>query len=128
MEVAEQFTLLTYAVAGPANAYGGGQRLAASLLLDDAGPKVCLAMRAGTLKACSDAASPGASIKRDGKPCSVVFQEFHLSIAEASGPWQSSGAWWDGCAWQFEEWNAVTHEPVHKLRLRYERGQKTGFW
>ncbi len=43
-----------------------------------------------------------------------------LELAHVSGPWQSSGCWWDGRSWDADEWDAIVVNPPQALRLRHE--------
>ena len=49
-----------------------------------------------------------------------------LELGTVSGPWQSSGYWWDGRRWEADEWDAVVSQPLQALRLRHE--PQAGTW
>ena len=61
---------------------------------------------------------------KNGTPSLIFWQGDRLNLAEVKGPWQSSGYWWDGRAWEADEWDAVVVQPLYALRLRYERALK----
>jgi protein ImuB len=42
---------------------------------------------------------------REGRPARVFFQNLRGTVTVASGPWRSSGNWWEKEAWQQEEWD-----------------------
>ena len=43
-----------------------------------------------------------------GKPVSVLLRERRLMVLASSGPWRSSGHWWDGSsAWSRDEWDVA---------------------
>jgi protein ImuB len=42
---------------------------------------------------------------REGRPARVFFQNLRGTVTVASGPWRSSGDWWEKEAWQQEEWD-----------------------
>lgn len=41
----------------------------------------------------------------NGRPVSLSLAEFTAPLGEASGPWMTSGEWWDAQAWAREEWD-----------------------
>jgi hypothetical protein len=46
------------------------------------------------------------------KPASVVLRERRLVVLACSGPWRSSGHWWDGSsAWSRDEWDVALKTP-----------------
>ncbi len=61
---------------------------------------------------------------KNGAPSHLFWQGGRLDLAEVRGPWQSSGYWWDGRAWETDEWDAIVAQPLYALRLRYERAPK----
>jgi protein ImuB len=42
---------------------------------------------------------------REGRPARVFFRNLRGTVTAASGPWRSSGDWWEQEAWQQEEWD-----------------------
>ena len=42
---------------------------------------------------------------REGRPARLSFQGQSVGIAAASGPWRTSGEWWDAETWQCDEWD-----------------------
>jgi protein ImuB len=61
---------------------------------------------------------------KNGAPSILFWQGERLILAEVKGPWQSSGYWWDGRMWEVDEWDATVMQPLHSLRLCYERAPK----
>ncbi len=57
---------------------------------------------------------------KDGAPASLFWEGMQMHVAEAMGPWQTSGYWWEARRWQMDEWDAVIAQPAHALRLRHE--------
>ena len=57
----------------------------------------------------------------DGVPAWIGFSGMHGDIAAASGPWRSSGEWWNGRNWSREEWDiAVDSSLLRIFRLPRE--------
>jgi hypothetical protein len=42
---------------------------------------------------------------KDGQPARVYLQGMRGEVVAASGPWRSSGDWWQEDAWNQEEWD-----------------------
>ena len=40
----------------------------------------------------------------NNRPASLVIEDFSAPLGESSGPWISSGEWWDRQAWERTEW------------------------
>lgn len=59
-------------------------------------------------------------IYRDAMPSVLFWKGERLELGPVSGPWQSSGYWWDGRRWEADEWDAVVSQPPLALRLRHE--------
>jgi len=38
------------------------------------------------------------------RPASLIIEEFSAPLGECSGPWMTSGEWWDRQAWERSEW------------------------
>ena len=53
---------------------------------------------------------------RAGRPASVSFHGLRGDVVAASGPWRSSGDWWEKDAWQQEEWD---------IEVRFTAGRET---
>ena len=53
-------------------------------------------------------------------PALLFWRGERLELGQITGPWQSSGYWWDGRRWEANEWDAVVAEPPQALRLRHE--------
>ena len=56
----------------------------------------------------------------NGVPNAVFWEGIRLHVAEAAGPWQASGYWWEARRWQVDEWDALIAQPSYALRLSYE--------
>ena len=72
---------------------------------------------------------PGHPVKvvfRDAVPALLFWRGERLELESVSGPWQSSGYWWDGRRWEANEWDAVVARPPQSLRLRHE--PEPGTW
>ena len=63
---------------------------------------------------------------REAKPVGLFWKGERLDVVEVTGPWQSSGYWWDGRSWAADEWDAVVAQPIRALRLRHE--PQAGEW
>ena len=42
---------------------------------------------------------------RSGRPAKIYFQGLRGEVVAASGPWRSSGDWWQEKPWEHEEWD-----------------------
>jgi protein ImuB len=42
----------------------------------------------------------------EGCPCRIAFRGARGEVAAASGPWRTSGDWWDERGWRQDEWDA----------------------
>jgi protein ImuB len=43
-----------------------------------------------------------------GLPAAITFNHFHATVLRASGPWRSTGAWWDeNRQWRHDEWDLL---------------------
>ena len=69
-------------------------------------------------------------ICRDTSPVLLFWRGERLELGPVTGPWQSSGYWWDGRRWEANEWDAIVAQPAQALRLRHEPGPgtQTGNW
>jgi protein ImuB len=64
------------------------------------------------------------------KPHFVSFHKKHLRVLSASGPWRSSGSWWNpSAAWSREEWDVAlrTSEGVGYYRIFFDQIGKRWF-
>ncbi|MGA7687370.1 MAG: hypothetical protein WCC32_15020 [Terriglobales bacterium] len=53
------------------------------------------------------------TVELDGvKPHFVRLWSRHRRVMAASGPWSSSGDWWNGSAWMREEWDVALRTPA----------------
>ena len=52
-------------------------------------------------------------------PSKLFWNKQRFEVADATGPWQASGYWWDNRAWAAEEWDAIVTAPLQRLRLRH---------
>jgi len=65
-------------------------------------------------------------VYRDAVPYILFWRGERLELGAVSGPWQSSGYWWDSRRWEADEWDAVVSKPLQVLRLRHE--PQAGIW
>lgn len=63
-----------------------------------------------------------------GVPGMVVFHGARSSVIHASGPWRSSGSWWDEKEWQREEWDLELSINGSAGIYRVFRETKSGQW
>ena len=54
------------------------------------------------------------------QPSILFWKAQRVQLQSASGPWQTSGYWWDGRRWEADEWDVITVHPLQALRLRHE--------
>jgi protein ImuB len=47
----------------------------------------------------------------EGRPVYISFPAMHGEVADASGPWRTSGEWWREDAWHHEEWDVEIRPP-----------------
>ena len=59
---------------------------------------------------------------RETNPVLLFWRGERLELGSVTGPWQSSGYWWDGRRWEANEWDAIVSQPAQALRLRHEPG------
>jgi len=46
------------------------------------------------------------------RPHFVRLWRRHRRVLAASGPWSSSGSWWNSSAWAREEWDVLVRVPA----------------
>jgi len=59
-------------------------------------------------------------VSQNAVPALLFWKGERLQLGRVSGPWQTSGYWWDGRHWEADEWDAIVSEPPQALRLRHE--------
>ena len=60
--------------------------------------------------------APEATVRlRNGVPVWMAFSLAHGAIETASGPWSSSGDWWNPQCWAREEWDVVLGPRVFRV-------------
>jgi len=67
---------------------------------------------------------------RDEKPISVVVRKRCLWVIAASGPWHTSGNWWDSAlAWMRDEWDVAlkTKEGIALYRIYFDQLKRQWF-
>jgi protein ImuB len=69
---------------------------------------------------------PARVVLRGAEPSALFWKGERLELGAVTGPWQSSGYWWDGRRWEANEWDAVVARPHQALRLRHE--PEPGAW
>jgi hypothetical protein len=42
---------------------------------------------------------------REGCPCRICFHGMSGNVVTASGPWRTSGDWWEENGWRQDEWD-----------------------
>lgn len=65
-------------------------------------------------------------IAQNERPTLLFWKGERRPLGQTSGPWQTSGCWWDGRRWDADEWDVIASDPHEALRLRYE--SLTGIW
>ena len=65
-------------------------------------------------------------VSHDDVPSLLFWRGERLELGAVTGPWQTSGYWWDGRRWEANEWDAVVSQPPLALRLRHE--PEPGTW
>jgi protein ImuB len=57
-----------------------------------------------------------------GRPSAIAAQGVRGKISAAAGPWRTSGDWWDGSAWDRDEWDIEVSDGA-LYRIVLERGE-----
>jgi hypothetical protein len=60
---------------------------------------------------------------RDELPVRVYLQGMRGEVVAASGPWRSSGDWWQEDAWQQDEWDLAIAFSVAQKESEQKRGE-----
>ena len=63
---------------------------------------------------------------REERPETLYWQGSRMPLVSATGPWHSSGCWWNGESWDHAAWDITVDEPRMALHLRQEHG--SGAW
>lgn len=64
---------------------------------------------------------------RDDQPHVMVWQGARHLILSCVGPWDSSGSWWHGGAWDHDAWDVVAGDTPQAFRLRHDHASDTWF-
>lgn len=64
-------------------------------------------------------AQPVRVASAQGRPCTLEWQGARLLVANAAGPWHTSGSWWNGQAWDNDFWDVMTAGSTQALRLEH---------
>jgi protein ImuB len=70
---------------------------------------------------------PGLAVRvelRDEQPVRIYLRGMRGEVIAASGPWRSSGDWWQEDAWQQEEWDLAIAFPAARNEGEQKRGEK----
>ena len=57
---------------------------------------------------------------REGQPVRIVFHGMRCDVIAASGPWRTSGDWWQEDSWQHDEWDLEIQyhsAPVPRMQM-----------
>jgi protein ImuB len=46
---------------------------------------------------------------QEGRPCLIYFRGMRGNVMAASGPWRTSGDWWEERGWRQDEWDIEIH-------------------
>jgi len=46
---------------------------------------------------------------QEGRPCHIYFRGLRGNVSAASGPWRTSGDWWEEQGWRQDEWDIEIH-------------------
>jgi protein ImuB len=65
---------------------------------------------------------------RNGAPWWIAFQGFFGPVTTASGPWKSSGEWWQQDHWAREEWDVRVRTEKGLLLFRIYCDPNNGCW
>ena len=60
----------------------------------------------------------------EGVPAWIGFSGMHGDIAAASGPWRSSGEWWNGRQWMREEWDVAISSSLLRIYRTFKNERR----
>jgi protein ImuB len=60
---------------------------------------------------------------RDEQPVRVYWRGMRGEVVAASGPWRSSGDWWQEDAWNQDEWDLAVEFPSSQKQTEQKRGE-----
>ena len=70
---------------------------------------------------------PAAVESEEGCPCRIYFRGARGEVIAASGPWRTSGDWWEKRGWQQDEWDMeVRFDPASRKTSVAEGRQSPG--
>ena len=52
---------------------------------------------------------PANVLLQEGRPAQITFQKKQWNVVRASGPWRSSGEWWEENPWKEDAWDVEVH-------------------
>jgi len=64
----------------------------------------------------------------DGVPAWIGFSGMHGDIAAASGPWRSSGEWWNGRQWMREEWDVAISSSLLRIYRTFKNERESRWY
>ena len=65
---------------------------------------------------------------REGCPCRICFHGMHGNVVTASGPWRTSGDWWEERGWRQDEWDVEIFFDSSGHRRVSQRGTQNGLY
>jgi protein ImuB len=65
---------------------------------------------------------------REGCPCRVCFRGTCGNVIAASGPWRTSGDWWEKHGWREDEWDVEIHFDCSGHKQVSHRGAQNGVY
>src|SRR5262245_23207293 len=64
----------------------------------------------------------------EGLPVWIGFSGVHGDIEAASGPWRSSGEWWNGKHWSREEWDIAAAASLLRIYRAFQDGRESRWY
>jgi protein ImuB len=64
----------------------------------------------------------------EGVPAWIGFSGMHGDIEAASGPWRSSGEWWNGRQWSREEWDIAAASSLLRIYRAFQDGRESRWY